>query len=78
MKQKFYAVAHVKFQVNWFSNTIRIPRFQKVLKFITSFAMFQKTSKQTKSKRFKFLHFLFNIRVLLKSVHFYHSNFKLM
>ena len=31
MKQEVYAVDHVKFRVNWLSNTIRIPRFQNVL-----------------------------------------------
>ena len=29
--------AHVKYQINWLSNTIRIPRFQKVLNFISPF-----------------------------------------
>ena len=31
------AVAHVKFEVNWLSNTIRITCFQKVLSFISPF-----------------------------------------
>ena len=40
MKQEVHAVAHVKFQVNWLSNTIRIPRYQKVLNFISPLLFF--------------------------------------